>query len=123
MSEIDQLTARIDTLEMRFAYQDQVIEDLNRTITEQWKQIDNLTRRLANLGSAFRRPPTIQARLRHPSHRRRIIEVGWPHRQCGSFCDREVSGGPASRIFRSRTTSRRHSIKAGTSDEAAPPNA
>ena len=50
MSEIDQLTARIDTLEMRFAYQDQVIEDLNRTITEQWKQIDNLTRRLANLG-------------------------------------------------------------------------
>lgn len=50
MSEIDQLTARIDTLEVRFAYQDQVIEDLNRTITEQWKQIDNLTRRLANLG-------------------------------------------------------------------------
>ena len=50
MSEIDALTARIDTLEMRFAYQDQVIEDLNRTITEQWKQIDHLTRRLASLG-------------------------------------------------------------------------
>jgi SlyX protein len=50
MSDIDELTARIDTLEMRFAYQDQVIDDLNRTITEQWKQIDNLTRRLANLG-------------------------------------------------------------------------
>ena len=45
MSEIDSLVARIDTLEMRFAYQDQVIEDLNRTITEQWKHIDALTRR------------------------------------------------------------------------------
>jgi SlyX protein len=50
MNDIDELTARIDTLEMRFAYQDQVIEDLNRTITEQWKHIDILTRRLANLG-------------------------------------------------------------------------
>jgi SlyX protein len=50
MGEIEDLNARIDTLEMRFAYQDQVIEDLNRTITEQWKQIDLLTRRLANLG-------------------------------------------------------------------------
>ena len=50
MNELDALSARIDTLEMRFAYQDQVIEDLNRTITEQWKQIDALTRRLAHLG-------------------------------------------------------------------------
>jgi SlyX protein len=50
LSEVDELTARIDTLEMRFAYQDQIIEDLNRTITEQWKHIDALTRRLANLG-------------------------------------------------------------------------
>jgi SlyX protein len=50
MIEIDALSERIDTLEMRFAYQDQVIEDLNRTITEQWKQIDLLTRRLANMG-------------------------------------------------------------------------
>lgn len=54
MSEIDNLSARVDTLEMRFAYQDQLIEDLNRTITEQWKQIDALTRRLANLGERVR---------------------------------------------------------------------
>lgn len=50
MNDNEALNARIDHLEMRFAYQDQIIEDLNRTITAQWKQIDALTRRLANLG-------------------------------------------------------------------------
>jgi SlyX protein len=46
---LDRLSARIDTLEMRFAHQDQIIEDLNSTITEQWRHIDALTRRLTNL--------------------------------------------------------------------------
>jgi SlyX protein len=54
VNEIDNLRARVDTLEMRFSYQDQLIEDLNRTITEQWKQIDALTRRLAHLGERVR---------------------------------------------------------------------
>ena len=31
MSDLDRLSARIDTLEMRFAHQDQIIEDLNST--------------------------------------------------------------------------------------------
>ncbi|MFX6040618.1 SlyX family protein, partial [Acinetobacter baumannii] len=30
------LTNRIDALEMRIAYQDETIEDLNKTITAQW---------------------------------------------------------------------------------------
>ena len=54
MSDHDALSERIDTLEMRFAYQDQVIEDLNRTITDQWKQIDLLTRRMAHITERMR---------------------------------------------------------------------
>jgi len=50
MTEIDALTARIDTLEFRIAYQDETIETLNGIITEQWKRIDDLTRQIARLG-------------------------------------------------------------------------
>ncbi|QCI66698.1 SlyX family protein [Phreatobacter stygius] len=48
------LTSRVDTLEMRIAYQDDTIEDLNRTITAQWKEIDRLTREIANLADRVR---------------------------------------------------------------------
>lgn len=41
---------RIDALEVRIAYQDDTIETLNKTITEQWKQIDALKRQVAALG-------------------------------------------------------------------------
>jgi SlyX protein len=44
-----ELSERIDALESRLAYQDQTIEQLNETITAQWKQIDMLTRKLAAL--------------------------------------------------------------------------
>jgi SlyX protein len=44
-----QLSERIDALESRLAYQDQAIEQLNETITAQWKQIDALTRQLSAL--------------------------------------------------------------------------
>ena len=40
---------RIDDLEVRVAFQDQAIEDLNATITEQWRTIETLTRKLARL--------------------------------------------------------------------------
>lgn len=40
---------RIDTLETRIAFQDDVIETLNKTVTEQWAKIDALTRQLAAL--------------------------------------------------------------------------
>ncbi|MDQ0395979.1 SlyX family protein [Labrys monachus] len=49
MNDIDTLTARIDTLETRLAFQDEIIEDLNQAIVAQWKQIEALTRRLARL--------------------------------------------------------------------------
>ncbi len=68
-NEIVALGERIDTLETRLAYQDDTIETLNQTITAQWKQIDVLTRQIAQLserlqeaeanapGAANERPP------------------------------------------------------------------
>ena len=49
MSDLKTLTDRIDTLEARLAFQDDTIETLNRTVTEQWAKIDALTRRLVTL--------------------------------------------------------------------------
>ena len=49
MSDVNALSERIDALEMRMTYQDVTIETLNQTITEQWKQIDALTRQVAEL--------------------------------------------------------------------------
>ena len=48
MSEKD-LSERIDALEARAMYQEETIEELNATITAQWKQIDALMRQLASL--------------------------------------------------------------------------
>lgn len=49
-NEIKILGERVDALETRIAYQDDTIETLNQTITAQWKQIDVLTRKIAELG-------------------------------------------------------------------------
>ena len=46
MSTTDQ---RIDDLEMRIAYQDKTISDLNDVITSQWKKIEMLERQLRRL--------------------------------------------------------------------------
>jgi SlyX protein len=48
MSE-NELSERIDALETRAMYQEETIEQLNATITAQWRQIDMLTRQLAAL--------------------------------------------------------------------------
>jgi SlyX protein len=49
-NETKSLDGRIEALEMRITYQDDAIETLNQTITAQWKQIDVLTRKIAELG-------------------------------------------------------------------------
>ena len=49
MTEIDGLNTRIEALEVRTAYQEQTIEALNATITDQWKRIDELSRQVARL--------------------------------------------------------------------------
>jgi SlyX protein len=45
---------RIDALETRIAYQDQIIEELNTALTEQWKTVDLLTKKLAMLEEQVR---------------------------------------------------------------------
>ncbi|MCS3446705.1 MULTISPECIES: SlyX family protein [Bradyrhizobium] len=69
MNDTAKLGERIDALEVRLTYQDAAIETLNQTITAQWKQIDALTRQIAELrdrlqeaerhapGPANERPP------------------------------------------------------------------
>ena len=49
MSDVGDLSERIDALEMRLTYQDVTIETLNQTITAQWIEIDRLTRQVAEL--------------------------------------------------------------------------
>jgi SlyX protein len=53
MSE-KELSERIDALEARSMYQEETIEQLNATITAQWKQIDALTRQLTALTEQLR---------------------------------------------------------------------
>jgi SlyX protein len=53
MSAAESLTSRLDALEVRVAYQDATIEDLNATITAQWREIDRLTRHVAELKDRF----------------------------------------------------------------------
>ena len=45
---------RLERLETTVAYQDQAIEDLSKTVTEQWAQIDELRRLIGNLGERLR---------------------------------------------------------------------
>ncbi len=54
MNEIETLNARIEALEMRLAHQDRMLEDLNETITRQWKEIDGLNRQVARLDDQLR---------------------------------------------------------------------
>jgi SlyX protein len=58
MSEARTLSDRIDALEARLMFQDETIETLNKTITEQWLRIDALTRQLISLGERLQQAET-----------------------------------------------------------------
>lgn len=47
-------TARIEALEIRIAHQDRIIEDLNTSVTEQWKQIEMLTKQLGRFADRLK---------------------------------------------------------------------
>lgn len=47
--------ARFEALETRIAHQERAIEDLNTTVTEQWKQIDVLNRQIARFGDRLQK--------------------------------------------------------------------
>lgn len=46
MSVSDDVSERIDKLEVRIAFQDRTIEELNTVVTEQWRVIDALRSKL-----------------------------------------------------------------------------
>lgn len=46
---MDDISRRIEALEIRLAHQDATVEDLNATITAQWRVIDTLSREVAIL--------------------------------------------------------------------------
>jgi SlyX protein len=54
MSDLKTLTDRIDRLESRLAFQDDTIETLNQTVTEQWAKIEALTRQFVALSEQLR---------------------------------------------------------------------
>ena len=58
MSDEKTLGERIDALEARLMFQDETIETLNKTITEQWSKIDSLTRQLLALSERLREAET-----------------------------------------------------------------
>ncbi|SMQ75665.1 SlyX protein [Devosia lucknowensis] len=53
MSEADH-NERIDALETRIAFQDQTIEELNAALTQQWKTIDLLSKKLSAMEEQVR---------------------------------------------------------------------
>ena len=58
MSDFKTLNDRIDTLEARVTFQDDAIETLNKTVTEQWAKIDALTRQLVILNERLQEAET-----------------------------------------------------------------
>ena len=58
MSDAKTLGERIDALESRLMFQDETIETLNKTITEQWLKIDALTRQVAGLSERLQEAET-----------------------------------------------------------------
>jgi SlyX protein len=47
--------ARIEALETRIAHQDRTIEDLNTSVTAQWKRIDELSRQVERMADRLQR--------------------------------------------------------------------
>jgi SlyX protein len=52
---------RLEDLEMRLAYQDKTISDLNDVITAQWKKIEALERQLLRLDEELRDIDSMEA--------------------------------------------------------------
>jgi SlyX protein len=51
MPSTSALTTRLESLETRIAHQDRTIEDLNASVTAQWKQIDALAKEVERMAA------------------------------------------------------------------------
>jgi SlyX protein len=49
MDDLKALRSHVEQLETRIAFQDQTIDDLNTTITDQWKMLESFKRDIARL--------------------------------------------------------------------------
>lgn len=49
MSDTSALQSRVAELEIELAHQHETVETLNQTVTEQWKEIDRLSKMLAQI--------------------------------------------------------------------------
>jgi SlyX protein len=49
MNDAASLNTRIESLEARIAHQDRTIEDLNNSVTAQWKQIDDIAKQIEQM--------------------------------------------------------------------------
>ena len=65
MSDANTLSDRVDTLEARLAFQEDTIETLNKTVTEQWTKIDALTRQLVALSDRLKEA---ESQMPHPAN-------------------------------------------------------
>jgi SlyX protein len=54
MDELAELRSRLEALEAYTAHQDRTVEELNETITAQWKEIDALKRQIGRLDDQLR---------------------------------------------------------------------
>lgn len=61
-------SARIDRLEIRLTEQEAMIEDLNATLTEQWRVIDALKRQVLKLGEELEKAGGSDAPERPPHY-------------------------------------------------------
>jgi SlyX protein len=58
MSDEKTLNSRVDALESKLMFQEETIETLNKTITEQWLKIDALTRQIVVLSERLQEAET-----------------------------------------------------------------
>lgn len=52
--DLQALATRLETLEVRCAYQDQAIEELNDMVVQQWTKLDQALRKIADLEDRLR---------------------------------------------------------------------
>jgi SlyX protein len=63
MSDEKTLSNRVDALESKLMFQEETVETLNKTITEQWLKIDALTRQVLSLSERLQ-----EAEANAPGH-------------------------------------------------------